>query len=75
MVRMSTIDDDYYHYEEKRYRITGRRTGTVYQLGDKVKVGILKVDITANEMDLFIASSKKEKSSKRKKSTGKKRYK
>ncbi len=65
MVRMSTIDDDYYIYDEGHYRIVGRRYGTVYQLGDKVKVGILKIDKQAAEMDLFVVMSDKQKSSKK----------
>jgi ribonuclease R len=54
LVRMSTMDDDYYQHEEKRYRIVGRRTGRTFQLGDKIKVGVLKVDKVASEMDLFV---------------------
>ncbi len=66
MVRMSTIDDDYYVYDESHYRIVGKRHGTIYQLGDKVKVGILKVDATAAEMDLYAVMSENQKSKKKK---------
>ncbi len=65
MVRMSTIDDDYYIFDESHYRIVGRRRGKIYQLGDKVQVGVLKVNKTAAEMDLFVVMSEKEKSSKK----------
>ncbi|UCD65108.1 MAG: ribonuclease R [Candidatus Zixiibacteriota bacterium] len=54
MVRVSTIDDDYYHFDEKRYRMVGRRSGRVYQLGRAVRVGVLRVDAVAGEMDLFL---------------------
>ncbi|UCG60752.1 MAG: ribonuclease R [Candidatus Zixiibacteriota bacterium] len=56
MVRMSSIDDDYYRFDAKRYRMVGSRTGRVFQLGGKVKVGILRVDTVANEMDLYLVS-------------------
>ena len=56
MVRMSTMDDDYYVYDEKRYRITGRRNNKVYQLGDKIKAGVLKVDKVRAEMDLYVVN-------------------
>lgn len=59
MVRMSTIDDDYYHYDEKNYRIIGQRNKRVYRLGDKIIVGVLKVDKVAGEMDLFIVQPPK----------------
>jgi ribonuclease R len=64
LIRMSTIDDDYYNFDEKQFRIVGRRTGKVYQLGNKIKVGIMKVDKLKGEMDLFIIASKKKKSEK-----------
>jgi len=54
MVRMSTIDDDYYALEEKQYRIVGKRTGRIFRLGDHIRVGVLKVDKLAAEMDLYI---------------------
>lgn len=57
MIRLSTLDDDYYHFEEKNYRLVGRRTGRVFQLGDPVKVGVLKVDIIKNEIDLFLVEA------------------
>ena len=54
MVRMSSIDDDYYTFDEKRYMIIGRRNNKIYRLGDKIKVGVMKVDKLSGEMDLFI---------------------
>ena len=79
LVRMSTIDDDYYHYDEKQYRIIGRRTGKVYQLGDKVKIGVMSVDKINAEMDLFVVPDKKKKKPDKKqhpaKSKTKKKYK
>lgn len=54
MVRMSSIDDDYYQFDGKRYRVVGRRTGRTFQLGDKIKIGVMRVDTVANEMDLFL---------------------
>lgn len=64
MVRMSTIDDDYYIFDESHYRIVGRRNGKIYQLGDKVKVGVLKVDTMSAEMDLFVVMPEQQKSKK-----------
>ena len=56
LVRMSTIDDDYYQYNEREYRIVGRRRGRTFRLGDPVHVGVLKVDTERNEVDLFLTS-------------------
>jgi ribonuclease R len=67
LIRMSAIDDDYYNFDEKQFRIVGRRTGKVYQLGNKIKVGVLRVDKLKGEMDLFIIPTKKKKSNKKQK--------
>jgi len=55
LVRMSTIDDDYYRLEEKQYRIIGRGSGRSFRLGDKIRVGVLRVDKVNSGIDLFIA--------------------
>ena len=54
LVRASTIDDDYYHFEEGGHRLVGRRKGKSYRLGDKVRVGVLRVDVERREIDLFL---------------------
>ncbi|MBI5266068.1 MAG: ribonuclease R [candidate division Zixibacteria bacterium] len=55
MVRMSTVDDDYYIYDEKHYQISGRRRGRSFRLGDSIRVGVLKVDTVKSEIDLYPA--------------------
>jgi ribonuclease R len=54
LVRLSSLDDDYYQHEDKRYRLIGKRTGRIFRLGDGVRVGVLKVDKVSNEIDLFV---------------------
>jgi len=54
MVRLSSLDDDYYGFDEKNYRLIGRRTGRVFRLGDPVTVGVLSVDPVRSEIDLFL---------------------
>jgi ribonuclease R len=55
MVRVSAIDDDYYHFDDKQYRLVGRRSGRAYRLGDKIQVRVAKVDKLAAEIDFEIA--------------------
>jgi ribonuclease R len=59
LVRMSSIDDDYYRFDEKQYRIIGRRSGRCFRLGDKIKVGVLKVNKVNSEIDLYITREQK----------------
>lgn len=52
MIRMSTLVDDYYEYDEKNMRVVGRYNKRMYTLGDKVKVKVLKADIDRRTIDL-----------------------
>ena len=54
LVRVSTMDDDYYVYNEKHYCFIGERTRKVYRLGDAVKVKVSRVDIANREIDFLL---------------------
>lgn len=70
MVRLSTIDDDYYQYDEKGYRIVGVHTGRIFRLGDTVRVQVLRVDRMRNEIDLQLVQDKETSKSQRTRTTG-----
>jgi ribonuclease R len=55
MIRMSDMTDDFYEFDEKRYRIVGRRTKKVYTLGDRITVKVKKTDIDRRLIDLVFA--------------------
>ena len=59
MVRVSSIDDDYYRFDEENYRMIGRRKKRSFRMGDAVKVGVLKVDTVRSEIDLFLPKDRK----------------
>ncbi|MBL7873298.1 MAG: ribonuclease R [Cyclobacteriaceae bacterium] len=52
MARLADLKDDFYEYDEKNYRVIGRRRKNIYRLGDKVKVRIKKTDIDRRMIDL-----------------------
>jgi ribonuclease R len=54
MARMSDMKDDFYEFDEKNYRVIGRRRKKIYRLGDEVKVRIKKTDIDRRLIDLTI---------------------
>lgn len=58
MIRMSDMTDDFYEYDEKRYRIMGRKTKKVFTLGDRVTVRVKKTDIDKRLIDLVFAENK-----------------
>ncbi|MDQ7083038.1 MAG: RNB domain-containing ribonuclease [Aquificota bacterium] len=55
LVKISTLTDDDYVYDEPAHRLVGVRTGKVYRLGDTVKVRVLSVDEERGKVDLILA--------------------
>lgn len=54
MIRISELDDDYYDYDEKNYRIIGRNNKRIITLGDKLSVQVIKTDIDRRTIDLHL---------------------
>ena len=54
MARLADMKDDFYEFEEKNYRVIGRRRKKIYRLGDEVQVRVKKTDIDRRTMDLVI---------------------
>jgi len=52
LVRLSSLVDDYYHYDETSWSLTGRRSKRRFQLGDRVEVQVARVDPESREIDL-----------------------
>lgn len=52
MVRLADLKDDFYEYDERSYRVIGRRRKKIYQLGDEVIVRIKKCDVDRRLIDL-----------------------
>jgi ribonuclease R len=51
MIRIKDVGDDYFEYDEKHYRIVGKRTNKVYQLGDPIRVKLAAARIAEKELD------------------------
>lgn len=59
MIRMVDLNDDFYEFDEKRYRVIGRKTKKVFTLGDKIKVVVKKTDIDKRLIDLALPNTLK----------------
>lgn len=58
MVRMVDLKDDYYEFDEKNYRVIGRKNKKMYSLGDKVLVVVKNTDIDRRTIDLEFVDEK-----------------
>ncbi len=54
MVRVSSMLDDFYHFDEKRYMLIGERTRKTYRIGDVVRVQVAKADLENRTLDLVL---------------------
>jgi ribonuclease R len=62
MIRLADLTDDFYEFDEKKYRIVGRKRKKIYTLGDRVKVRVKKTDIDKRLIDLVFADQVAKKS-------------
>ena len=76
LVHIRSIPNDFYVYDDKNYRLVGVRYKKVYQLGDKVKVRLVKTNLLKKQIDLVLVEEETEghdaKSKNSKKQRGKK---
>lgn len=50
LVLLSELHDDYYIFQEDKFRLMGRRTKKTYRIGDKVKVKVALADVEQNRL-------------------------
>lgn len=57
LVHVSSLNDDWYEYRSRQNRLVGRKNRRVYQLGDAVRVRVIKVDVLRNQIDLEVIAA------------------
>jgi ribonuclease R len=57
LVHISSLHDDYYHYDASAHCLVGRREGNQYRLGDLVKVEVFHVDVDRRQLDFRVVES------------------
>ena len=54
MIRMRDLSKDYYIFDKRYMRLTGKRTHKKYGLGDRVKFRVSKVDMNKKTIDYIL---------------------
>lgn len=54
MIPMRELDDDYYEFDEKNYRVIGRRTHKIYALGDPVLIKVTRANLDKKQLDFAL---------------------
>ncbi|HKL37245.1 MAG TPA: ribonuclease R [Bacteroidales bacterium] len=58
LVHIRDLDDDFYIYDERNYCIIGQSKGKKYQLGDPVKVKLVRTDLEKKQIDFLMLEKK-----------------
>ena len=54
MIKLRDLVDDSYSLDAQNYSIIGSRTGNTFQLGDEVKIKVVKANLIAKQLDFKI---------------------
>lgn len=60
LVHVTTLVDDYFHYDERTYELIGETTNMRYKLGQKVKVMVTGTDKLMRTIDFSVVSAEAE---------------
>ncbi len=59
LVHIKDLEDDYYLYDEKHYRLVGQNKGKVYRLGDEVRVRVDRISKEMRKIDFGLVELEK----------------
>jgi ribonuclease R len=55
LLHIRDLTDDYYVFDEKKFRLIGKRSKNIYQYGTEVRVFIVKANVHKRTIDLHLA--------------------
>ena len=56
LVHISVMNDDYYEYSEKHMALIGRKSHRIFQMGQPIKVKLVRADKDLREVDFEIVN-------------------
>ena len=61
LVHVTSLKRDYYQFDPAHHRLVGERTGRSYQLGDRLEVVVVRVNMEERKIDFDLAGASDEK--------------
>ncbi len=55
LVHVTSLQEDYYHFDPAAHQLTGETKGIVYQLSDRLRVKVVRVDLQEKKIDFVLA--------------------
>lgn len=59
LVHVSSMDGDYFYYDENKYELTGQMTGRTYKLGQRIRVKAVLADRFTGNIDFVLAKEER----------------
>ncbi|MBV5338052.1 MAG: ribonuclease R [Deltaproteobacteria bacterium] len=56
LVHISTLSDDIYNHAEKQHSLIGRRTGTIFRIGDAARITVVSVSPGTRRIEFTLAT-------------------
>jgi ribonuclease R len=64
LAHITTLANDYYHFDAVQHHLSGERSGMVYRLGDSIDVCVAAVNLEDRKIDFAVLASDKKKTKK-----------
>ncbi|MFH0759232.1 MAG: ribonuclease R [Bacteroidota bacterium] len=61
MVSIKGIGDDYYEFDEEEYKIIGKHSGKVFEIGDPIRIEVVNANLSRRQLDYKLAEFDPEK--------------
>ncbi|MDD2932256.1 MAG: ribonuclease R [Methylotenera sp.] len=56
LLHVTELGNDYFHYDKARHEMAGERTGVRYQLGDRLTIKVVRVDLETTKIDFSLVN-------------------
>jgi ribonuclease R len=58
MISMRDLDNDYYDFDERNYCLIGRRHHNKYQLGDPIRIKVVRANVERRQLDFILVKDR-----------------
>ncbi|GAB6041671.1 hypothetical protein JCM17961_23460 [Endothiovibrio diazotrophicus] len=59
LVHVTSLPNDYFHFDQAHHRLVGERTGRMFRLGDEVEVQVTRVNLDDRKVDFDLVSGER----------------
>lgn len=59
LIHVTSLDNDYYHFDAAHHRLVGERSGQVFRLGDHIVISVAKVNLEDKKIDFDLVSAER----------------